>query len=268
MFNNLIESSSHLREYKRRGSFLLFTATTYVVLFVVTGVVSIYAYDARLEDQTEELFVTLLPPQPIADAQPVAAARPERPRDTNPREREIDMRSEPMLSVNHPEVEPRGVSATPNKNPPVPDGRPWAVGPDNFVANPGSIGGPVGPSNGGRQVSQPATVVNLPDPPPPAPQKPPAVIRVSQILNSRALLLPKPNYPLMAKQIRIQGTVTVQVLIDETGKVVSAKAVSGHPLLIPESQKAAMQARFSPTIIGDQPVKVSGVITYNFVLGN
>ena len=52
MFNNLIESSSHAKEYKRRGSFLLFTDGTYVVLFVVAGVVSIYAYDARLEAQT------------------------------------------------------------------------------------------------------------------------------------------------------------------------------------------------------------------------
>jgi TonB family protein len=60
--------------------------------------------------------------------------------------------------------------------------------------------------------------------------------------------------------------VTVQVLIDEAGKVISARAVSGHPLLIPEAQKAALQARFSPTTISDQPVKVSGVITYNFII--
>jgi hypothetical protein len=43
MFTNLIESSSHAKEFKRRGSFLLFTTGTYVMLFVVTGVVSIYA---------------------------------------------------------------------------------------------------------------------------------------------------------------------------------------------------------------------------------
>jgi TonB family protein len=71
---------------------------------------------------------------------------------------------------------------------------------------------------------------------------------------------------MMARQIRLQGAVNVQVLIDETGKVISAKAVSGHPLLIVAAQQAAMQARFSPTIVGEQPVKVSGVITYNFVM--
>ena len=70
----------------------------------------------------------------------------------------------------------------------------------------------------------------------------------------------------MAVQIHLQGTVAVQVLIDETGKVVSAKALSGHPLLVPESVRAALQARFSPTLIGDTPVKISGVITYNFLM--
>jgi len=61
MFNNLIESSSHRREFKRRGSFFLFTTATYALLFVIAGVVSIYAYDARLEDQNTEI-VTLLSP--------------------------------------------------------------------------------------------------------------------------------------------------------------------------------------------------------------
>ena len=50
MFNNLIESTSHAGEFKRRGSFVLFTTATYVLLFVIGGVMSIYAYDARLED--------------------------------------------------------------------------------------------------------------------------------------------------------------------------------------------------------------------------
>jgi protein TonB len=93
-------------------------------------------------------------------------------------------------------------------------------------------------------------------------------VKVSRVLNSEAIELPKPSYPPMAIQIRLQGMVSVQVLIDEKGNVVSAKALSGHPFFVPAAQKAAMRARFSPTIIGDQPVKVSGVITYNFVLGH
>jgi protein TonB len=109
----------------------------------------------------------------------------------------------------------------------------------------------------------------MPDPPAAVPNPTPVipkVLKISRVLNSQAISLPKPNYPPLARQIGLRGTVTVQVLIDETGKVISAKAVAGHPVLIPEAQKAAMQARFSPTVISDHPVKVSGMITYNFVM--
>jgi protein TonB len=86
------------------------------------------------------------------------------------------------------------------------------------------------------------------------------------VLNGQALSLPKPPYPPMAKIAKASGTVTVQVLIDETGRVVSAQAVSGPPLLRAAAAQAARQALFSPTTLGGQPVKVSGVITYNFIL--
>ena len=59
---------------------------------------------------------------------------------------------------------------------------------------------------------------------------------------------------------------TVQIVVDESGRVISASAVSGHPLLQQAAVAAARQARFSPTLLSGQPVKVSGVITYNFVL--
>jgi protein TonB len=79
-------------------------------------------------------------------------------------------------------------------------------------------------------------------------------------------VLPKPAYPEIAKRAGAQGPVNVQVLIDETGKVISAKAISGSPLLMIAAQQAALAARFSPTKLSEQPVKVSGVITYNFQL--
>jgi protein TonB len=57
----------------------------------------------------------------------------------------------------------------------------------------------------------------------------------------------------------------VQVLIDEEGNVVSARAVSGHPLLQAASVTAARQAKFEPMTLAGEPVKVTGVIQYNFV---
>ncbi|MFL6255876.1 MAG: cytochrome c oxidase assembly factor Coa1 family protein [Pyrinomonadaceae bacterium] len=86
------------------------------------------------------------------------------------------------------------------------------------------------------------------------------------VLNDKAISKPQPPYPPVAKAARASGTVTVQVLVDETGSVVTAKALSGHPLLQNAAVAAARQAKFSPTLLSGKPVKVSGVLTYNFVL--
>ncbi len=85
------------------------------------------------------------------------------------------------------------------------------------------------------------------------------------ILNGKAVSLPKPQYPAAARAERASGPVAVQVLIDEQGMVISAAAVSGHALLRDVAVEAARAAQFSPTFLSGQPVKVSGVITYNFV---
>ena len=84
------------------------------------------------------------------------------------------------------------------------------------------------------------------------------------VLNGKATSLPKPPYPQPAIMLNIQGTVTVQILIDEQGNVVSAKATSGHALLRAAAEKAARNAKFSPTLLSKVPVKVTGVIHYNF----
>jgi len=85
-------------------------------------------------------------------------------------------------------------------------------------------------------------------------------------LISKVVSLPQPAYPVIAKQTRQQGPVSIQILVDEQGKVISAQVVSGHPMLNPAAREAAMRARFTPTVLNGQPVKIQGVITYNFVL--
>ncbi|HVI72933.1 MAG TPA: energy transducer TonB, partial [Pyrinomonadaceae bacterium] len=73
-------------------------------------------------------------------------------------------------------------------------------------------------------------------------------------------------YPETARRMRTQGTVVVEVVLDETGKVVSANATSGPPMLRDAAVLAALKARFSPTKLSGQPVKVAGVINYKFAL--
>ncbi len=85
------------------------------------------------------------------------------------------------------------------------------------------------------------------------------------VLNGKATSLPKPAYPAAAKAVGAGGAVNVQVLVDENGNVTQARAVSGHPLLRNSAVQAARGARFRPTQLSGQAVRVTGIIVYNFV---
>lgn len=265
MFNNLIESSSHAREIKRRGSFFLYAILAYSLLFVGGGVASIYAYDARLDEQEAAVVVNILPqlvdretPKPIREN---LAVRTTCETSTH---KDSDERRQPMANTDLP-LAPTKVSAQPNPYLPV---RPH----ESFKESTrdadfgGEAGSRFGATTGTTNRTAPIAVDIGTAPSAPVKRQMPQTIKVNEGLNRKALLLPKPAYPSMAIQIHLGGTVSVQVLIDETGRVVSAHAVSGHPFLVAAAVSAAYQARFSPTTISDVPVKVSGIINYNFVL--
>jgi len=105
-------------------------------------------------------------------------------------------------------------------------------------------------------------------------QTPPAPVAVlkpavkaptsEEILNDKAIRLPQPTYPAKAKRAGASGRVSVQVVVDEKGKVESARAVSGHPLLQEAAVAAARRAEFRPKKVGRKAVKVTGVITHSF----
>jgi protein TonB len=264
MFNNLIESTSHVKEFKRRGSFVLLTTITYGVMLVIGGIASVYAYDAHLDSQSTELEITLVPivtemaqpepPKSIARPAPNSGAH-------TPTE---SIRTVLMDSTSNPNNPPKTVGTTaPDVPPALPTSKLGSFNSDpEGPALSSNRGVPGGTGN------TPAVDIETP-PPPPAPKpEPPKVLKVSTgVLQSKIVSIPRPNYPPIAKQMHLQGSISVQVLIDEDGKVISAKALpGGHQLLVNESEKAATQARFTPTLLSGQPVKVSGVIIYNFVL--
>ena len=90
--------------------------------------------------------------------------------------------------------------------------------------------------------------------------------RVKSLLNGKALSLPRPEYPMGVLGPRASGTITVFVELDEEGKVTSARDVCyGPPDLTAASLKAALKARFTPTVVDGKPIKVTGFIQYNFV---
>jgi TonB family protein len=86
------------------------------------------------------------------------------------------------------------------------------------------------------------------------------------VLNGKAISRPVPSYPEAARQAREQGAVVVRVMVDETGRVIMACAISGARGLRDESERTAYAWRFTPTLLSGVPVKVTGLITFNFNL--
>ena len=259
MFDNLVESSSHKDDITRKGSFIGITLAIYAVLIAVFFVAGIYLYDAHLSNLDLEL-TTLVAPVPVPQQQ----AQPEKPQEAKPQkvEQNVDVRKELIADVAESRVPPKEISAKASDVPPVRRGVTTVVGSsDSNAAAPM----PAGPGTG-TVTTAPARVTIADEPPPPEVKPTPPRAPISGgVLNGKAISLPKPAYPPIARAAHASGTVVVQVLIDENGNVVSAHAVSGHPLLQAAAVGAAKSARFSPTKLSGQPVKVTGVIQYNFV---
>ena len=267
MFSNLIESNSHVREFKRRSSFFLITVAAYALILFAAGVAGVLTYDARVEAQTTDLSVLdWVPPvsRNVEPNRPRDQAPVQRPRQANaPVDRNLteSVRTQAVTTTNDPSRVPDNVSTAPSNVPPV-------VGPVRIGAR-NADPPPVIPdmSNCATCTATTPRVVETETPPTPATPPKPTTVRVSApVILSKIIDLPKPAYPMIAKQARIQGPVNVQILIDETGRVISAQAVKGSAMLTKAAVDAALRARFTPTKLGDDPVKVSGVIVYNFVL--
>ncbi|HVF48860.1 MAG TPA: TonB family protein [Pyrinomonadaceae bacterium] len=273
MFNHLIESGSHARDLKRRGTFFLGTLAFYGVLLSVAGIGSIYAYNASLDEPNLDIVTMIRFSQPAASVPERRA--PERPAAARSSAAN-QLTTRPEISVITPyqrskvaSMETKEVRAgvavriSPNTSDPVETGGP--VGPrvigDNYPAH--NEGG-VRLAGGDKE-----------DEPPLTPRVKAAVEKLPEVkktvvslgpINSRAIDKPIPVYPPIARAAKASGTVVVQILLDETGKVVSAQATSGHPLLKQAAVQAAYRARFTPTYLSNQPIKATGYITYNFIL--
>lgn len=260
MFSNLIESNADISAFKRRSSFFLVTVAAYALILFAAGVVGVLTYDARVEAQTTDLTVLDWIP-PVKPVTPDDRRATRQPPPANNRVSQQPTRPVLYESPANPITPPQTISTDPNSIPPAPPGA--VVAP--YVSD------PVIPASSSPcetcTVNSTSTPVDENRTPSPAVEPKPTTIRVTApIILSKIVDLPKPAYPILAKQARVQGPVNVQILIDENGKVISAQAVKGSAMLAKAAEEAARRARFTPTMLGDQPVKVQGVITYNFVL--
>jgi protein TonB len=147
---------------------------------------------------------------------------------------------------------------------------------DNEAAEPdlgGVVGGVPGGAAGGQLGGSLGGVIggtgtSVPIPPP---QKAAAkrIVRVGSSLKApRQIYSAQPDYPVLAREAHIWGTVVVNAVIDEQGNVVQAHALNGHPLLIPAALKSVLQWKYEPTLLNGVPVAVEMEVTVHFNLRN
>lgn len=276
MLENLVESKNNSRVVRKTYGFLLSTFFVVCTMLLSATVWSLFAKDFGVGNSDFELS-NLVSPIPVADTKPeLEPEKPKRQNEPQAAKSTLPSRQSVMAKIDEPQIVPDKTSVAPNTQ----KARPNSA----FVVNPnaretdGSTGGGTGRNETGNNVpgfdqpTEDSEIVSetvktkIPEPPPvlKKEEKPKTTIVSLGVINGKATSLPKPPYPPTAKAVGASGAVNVQVLIDETGDVVSAKAVNGHPLLRAAAERAARSAKFTPTKLSNIPVKVNGLIVYNF----
>jgi periplasmic protein TonB len=266
MFDKLIESDSVQAEFKPRRKFFMVSSVIVGIAFISAVVASLYAQDLDLGTNHFEIAEIIAPVAPDAP-EPETPREPKQTQSDQNETAEVPNRPVLIERVENNTKPPDSISTVPSNIPPIPDSGVFTNDPRWGFTDGNAPSGPVGDGNKGSSAAAvdppPAEVVKAVEPPPPpVARKPPTVSK--GVINGEAKSLPKPIYPAIAKSVGVAGDVQVQVLIDEQGSVVSAHAINGPMLLRSEAEKAARKARFGPTLLSDQPVKVTGIITYRF----
>jgi len=276
MFEKLVESTNE-KEIKKQSAYFGLTTVFYSVLVLGMFVWSVFSFDLSDSNRNSDLTLEALvapaaeiepePPQPRVNLQPKKDA----PKNAN---QNFDLLRNPVENIKTSTKPPDGINAEKVAFDEIRANMPYKV---TDVTKYGDgqgegirTGNPNPPVLETTKIKSNTDEIDIPPPPvvkkpetPREAKKPTMVTR--GVVNSIAVSLPKPPYPPPAKAISASGAVNVQVMIDEQGNVISAVAISGHPLLRATAVKAAKQAKFTPTILSDQPVKVTGMIVYNFV---
>lgn len=257
MFDKLVESTKTKPSY-RGGRIFILTGLMYATLLTTLGVWAILGLNPGL---AESFDLTKLPP-PV----PLGPAMPEQPK--------------PLIAVLKNTAVVADTFAPPTKVPPIADqslfdrltprqlvqlvagGRPCL----NCTGVPDGVPGAKGSED---PPPPPPTAKPKPTPEPTPEAKPisekPYKVSIG-VLQGAAIRKIAPAYPAMGKAVRAQGPVQIQVTISEEGQVIEAAVLNGHPLLRQAALDAARQWLFRPTLLSNVPVKVQGVLTFNFTL--
>ncbi len=249
MFDALVESSKHGKEKTQMAFIQSVTTAVFAVGIFIYLVWSVVSNKAVLGDAFDVTTMIAPPPPPAAPPPPA---------------QQVIVKNTPAPTTFTAPIKP------PER---IPDPRTIESRPVVAVSQgvPGGVpGGVTGGVPGAPARSDDAPPPPPPPPPPkpePTPTPPPKKITVSGgVLQGSAISKVQPPYPPIAKAARASGAVQVQVTISEEGRVIEAAVLSGHPLLRDAAVQAARQWKFKPTELSGVPVKVQGVLTFNFTL--
>src|SRR5581483_11768449 len=240
MFNKLIVSTNE----RRRGRIArFFFGTSAIYALVIAGVLalSVAVSTPKLADTGERMLALLAPPPP-------GPPPPPQQRDNTP---------PPVAPRNDPtqfrDLDRVLAAPTPERRPPVPPSIGDEVGVSGLPEGSGPLYG------SGNLPDSPAHSDAVAPPPLPRTAEPqrtaPQVdttrpVRLSTgVLQGKAIVKQSPGYPPLARQIRLAGSVSVEVMIAPDGHVEAARAINGHPLLVTAAVEAARAWRFEPTLL-------------------
>jgi len=264
MLDQIVESKSNSQENKRRTEFMITVLVLAIVVVLGLWTRDLFAHDFGMGGDDLSL-TTLVAPVPVPDEEP-----PPKPEKQPEKQPDVDVRKELIQNIMQSPVKPpETISVAKNPIKEMRLDRMTKLGSSDADTGAKVESGRAGVTDTGGTGGLSAgtgtekTGGDEGDAPPPPPKPKPKTIS-GGVLNGKATSLPKPAYPAAAKAIHASGQVVVQVTIDESGRVISASATSGHPLLRAAAVAAAQGARFSPTLLSGQAVKVTGIITYNF----
>jgi len=254
MFEKLVVSTAQKRK-RRTTTFFICTSIVYLSTIAIAFAVSVLVEDPKLADTSESIVhVFGLPPAPrgpqVTAHHPSSVGTP----------RQDITNVLPLDAItNRPHSGPPQI--------PIPAGTGFS--PNDGVAGGDSNGVPgvIGVPGSDTRTEQPPRPADPPRPQPPATTDKRPLLITSNVLQGKAIERTKPSYPLLARQIHLQGDVSVEVIISPEGRVESARVVSGHPMFAEVARNAALSWRFQPTFLNGVAVRVTGVIVFVFKLG-
>jgi protein TonB len=239
--DSLLESSGKSRS--GRQGYTTFISFAVQILLIGVLVLIPLIYTEALPKQQLMTFLVAPPPPPPPPPPPAVV-----PKQVVKIETEVV-----QGQLRQPSKIPEKVEIVNEQEAPPPVGGAMGV-----VGGIGGEGGAMGGVIGGIISSTPVAV-----PKAAVPQK----VRVSQGVAEGLLVHQvKPNYPPLARQARVQGSVVLQAVISKDGTIQGLRVVSGHPMLVQSALDAVKQWRYKPYFLNGEPVEVETSITVNFTL--